>query len=77
MHYGTTTKLSPEEVIEKAIDYFGKLGLEVTGNEGYSLLMQGGGGYIDLSVYVDGDTEVDVVTQEWSEQVKQFLQRIG
>jgi len=77
MHYGISTRLPPEKVIEKAVDFFGKLGLEVKERDACTLLMEGGGGYIDLSASAGKETDVDIVTQEWNAQVKQFLQRIS
>jgi hypothetical protein len=77
MHYGISTKLPPDKVIEKAVEYFSKLGLKVRERTDSSLFMEGTGGYIDLGVCGGDGTDVDVVTQEWNEQVKQFLQRLA
>jgi hypothetical protein len=77
MHYGISTKLPPDKVIERAVEYFTRLGLTVSERTSCSLFMEGAGGYIDLGVCGGENTEVDVVTQEWNEHVKQFLQRLA
>jgi len=77
MHYGISSDLPPEKVMDKAAEYFGKLGLKVTDRQKDTLCMEGGGGYITLTVCGGKETDVDVITQEWNDQVKQFLQRIG
>jgi hypothetical protein len=77
MHYGISTKLPPDKVIEKAVEYFSKLGLRVRERTDCSLFMEGTGGYVDLGVCGGDGTDVDIVTQEWNEHVKQFLQRLA
>lgn len=77
MRYGVITHLAPEKIIEKAVEYFEKLGLEVTQRDGDSVCLEGGGGHVTISVCGDGQNEVDILTEEWDKKVKEFIQRIG
>jgi hypothetical protein len=77
MHYGTTTKLAPETVLDRAQDFFGTLGLSVNKRELGMLCMEALGGYVTITVCGGKETDVDVVTKEWDAPVKEFLQRIG
>jgi hypothetical protein len=77
MRYGVSTHLAPEKVIEKAVEYFEKLGLEVTQRDGASVCMEGGGGHVTISICGEDQTDVDILTEEWDQKVKEFIQRIG
>ncbi|HUV25271.1 MAG TPA: hypothetical protein VMW26_07565 [Methanomassiliicoccales archaeon] len=77
MRYGVSTHLAPEKVIEKAVEYFEKLGLEVTQRDEDSVCMEGGGGHVTLSVCGEDKMDVDILTEEWDQKVKEFIQRIG
>jgi len=77
MRYGVSTDLAPERVIEKAIEFFEKLGLEITQRSRDSLCMEGGGGHITLTICPEDQTEVDIMTEEWDAKVKEFIQRIA
>jgi hypothetical protein len=77
MRYGVSTHLAPEKVIEKAVEYFEKLGLEITQRDEDSVCMEGGGGHVTLSVCGEDQTDVDILTEEWDQKVKEFIQRIG
>lgn len=73
------TSLSPEEIKQKTRDYFGEKGLklEVTEDEGDCLSFSGGGGYVTATVCSEeGKNRVDIVTQEWEYDVKEFLSRL-
>ena len=73
------SKLAPEEVLSQAKKYFGKggQGLELTEENASCLTFTGGGGYVTASVCVEGKrTKVDLVSQEWEYQVKEFLCKI-
>jgi hypothetical protein len=75
MRYGTKTKLSTVEVLAKAEEYFGAggLGLEVTSRDDCRLTLAGGGGHVTVTVSEGDKTAVDVETQEWDYQVKEFM----
>jgi hypothetical protein len=70
------TRLSPEEVVRRLKKFFGKegLGLKVTEETPQCLSFVGSGGYVTATLCLeDGKTRVDLVTQEWEIQVKEFL----
>ncbi len=69
------TKLKQEEIIDRLKKYFGKggLGLEVTEETPQCLTFEGGGGYVTATLCSEEDkTRINLVTQEWDFQVKQF-----
>ena len=72
-----STNLAPERVIKKAIEFFEKLGLEITQRSANSLCMEGGGGHVTLTICPEDHTEVDIMTEEWDAKVKEFIQRIA
>ncbi len=71
------TKLSPEEVIKKLKEFFGKggAGMNLTEEGPQCLNFEGGGGYVNATICAaeGGKTSVNLVTQEWDYQVKKFL----
>lgn len=75
MRYGTETKLSTNEVLTKAEAYFGEggLGLQVSSRDECCLSLEGGGGHVTVTVTAGAKTSVDVETQEWDYQVKNFI----
>lgn len=69
------TKLTEDEVKQKTRHFFGKegLGLELKEETGQCLTYEGGGGYVTVTLCSEEKhTRVDLVTQEWDYQVKQF-----
>src|SRR5687767_7217938 len=79
MRYEVTTSLTPEEVIEDALNYFGpgSTGLEVTSQTSQGVVFQGGGGHVAIQVQPGATTTVDIETREWDYPVRQFMERIG
>jgi hypothetical protein len=77
MRYGASSKLPPEKVVAKAKDYFGKLGLTVVSEDPGSVCMEGGGGRVTVTACGENQSEVDITTTEWDNQVKMFIQMIG
>jgi len=78
--YGVKTKLSPEQVIEKAKAYFGEKGTGLTiADEGACCItFEGGGGFVEIMVAQQDDkTDVDLTTREWMFDVQQFMGAIG
>lgn len=75
MRYGTETKLSTSEVLDKSAEYFGEggLGLEVTSRDECCISLTGGGGHVTVTVTEGDKTSIDVETREWDYQVKKFL----
>lgn len=80
IRYGKKTKESSTAVLDKAIQFFGPKGegLDVKRRTPASVLFEGGGGHVLVSVdtQVEGETEVDVESREWDYQAKQFLGKI-
>jgi len=79
MRYTVKTKLKPDEVIERAVKFFGKggVGLEVTDRSGSTVCFEGGGGHVTIIVCPGELTDVDLETREWDYQVKRFMENIG
>jgi hypothetical protein len=79
MRYEVMTRLTPEEVIEDALAYFGpgSTGLEVTSRTARGVVLQGGGGYVAIQAQPGARTTVDIETREWDYPVQQFMVRIG
>lgn len=72
--------LAPEEVLARAKKFFGKggQGLELTEENASCLTFTGGGGYVTATVCLEGkQTKVDLVSQEWEYQVKEFLSTLS
>jgi hypothetical protein len=77
--YSVETKKDPEEVVERAIDYFGEegLGLSVTRENPCCATFEGGGGHVTVTASRGDDkVEVEVETREWDYHVKRFIGRI-
>jgi hypothetical protein len=70
------TFLKPEEVIKRAVNFFGPrgLGLIIKEEDTCSVYLEGGGGgvRVDAAAAAKG-TKVDVETREWESQVKDFM----
>ena len=67
MRYEVTTSLTPEEVIEDALHYFGpgSTGLALTSQTSQGVVFQGGGGHVAIQVQPGVPTTVDLETREW------------
>jgi len=73
------TSLAPGKVLEELKRSFGKggLGLEVKEENPQCITFEGGGGYVTATLCEEkGKTRVDLVTQEWDYQVKQFASKM-
>jgi hypothetical protein len=69
------TKLKQEEILDRLKRFFGKggLGLEITEETSQCLTFEGGGGYVTATLCSEeGKTRLNLVTQEWDSQVKNF-----
>ncbi len=74
------TKLSQEEATEQVKRFFGKggYGLSLSDETEGCLSFEGSGGYVTAHVRAEGTaTKIDIVTQEWDFQVKEFASRIA
>jgi hypothetical protein len=79
LRIATKTKLTPGEVITKAIKFFGPEGfkLKMTNQTETSASFEGGGGSIEISTCEgEGKTTVDFISREWDYQVKEFIRAI-
>jgi hypothetical protein len=73
------TKSKPEEVVKKALEFFGPggYGLKVTEQSDTCAYFEGGGGGIEVTACSYGKgTSVDMETREWEYQVKEFAGKI-
>jgi hypothetical protein len=74
------TGLTPEEVASRLKKFFGKggRGLELTEETPQCLTFEGGGGYVTATLCLDeGKTRINLVTQEWDYQVKEFASSLS
>ena len=76
----TESKLTGDEVIEKAVAFFGEggFGLDIESRDAGSVTFKGGGGgvVVETAPGEKGKTNVDLTSHEWDFQVKQFLEKI-
>ncbi len=73
------SKLKPQEVIKKAVDFFGPkgYGLELKEEDKCNAYLQGGGGSVRVAAATaKKGSSVDVEAVEWEYQSKQFLDKI-
>jgi hypothetical protein len=79
MKISTKSKHSPEEVIKRAVKYFGPegYGLKVNDEGECCAEFEGGGGEVRVSATAEkkGST-VDVESREWDFQSREFLEKI-
>lgn len=79
MNYGTSTRFSPDRVLQMAELFFGPqgLGLSVTSRRPAGLELAGPQGSVSLRVQItDGATEAFLATQGLDYEVRQFLVEI-
>ena len=77
--YGKESKLSPDKVMEKALEFFGPggLGLEVEEQGEGCVTFEGGGGHVFVQACEGGKgSEVELETREWDYQVREFMGKI-
>jgi hypothetical protein len=74
------TKLSPEETIKRAIAFFGPggYGLEVKAQKADCVYFEGGGGGVEVTASMGKEgTSVELESQEWDYQAKEFTHTIS
>jgi hypothetical protein len=77
--YGVDSNLEPQEVLDRATEFFGPdgLGLELGSRTDAAVSFVGGGGHVAITVCpTDSGTELDLETREWDYQVRQFMQKV-
>ena len=75
----TRTHLKPEEVVKKAISFFGPggYGMKVTDQNTGCASFEGSGGGVFITACTDGKgTSVDMEAREWEYQIKEFARNI-
>lgn len=75
----TKTKLSPEEAIKRAVEFFGPggYGLEVKNQTHDCAYFEGGGGGVGVTACAEEKgTSVILECREWDYQVKEFIRKI-
>ena len=73
------TKSTPEKVVKKLKSYFGEggQGLKLRDDTSQCLNFEGAGGYVTATLCPEGNlTRVELITQEWEYQVKQFAAKL-
>ncbi|MCF8107318.1 MAG: hypothetical protein K9K64_17710 [Desulfohalobiaceae bacterium] len=73
------TRFRPEEIIDRAVKYFGKGGenLEEAGRDACCVTFEGGGGYVRVMISDEsGRRTVDVESREFDFQAKEFLRKL-
>lgn len=75
----TKTKSQPADVLKKALGFFGPdgLGMKVSEQGETYVSFEGTGGYVTVNVFTDSKgASVDLKTQEWEYQVREFAKKI-
>jgi hypothetical protein len=80
MRYEVSTKLSPQEAIVYAKDYFGPhgVGLNIMDELETCITFEGGGGHVSV-VACAGEkrTTLELETREWDYAVRQFMHKVS
>ena len=79
IHYGKVSKLNPQEIVQKAIVFFGPGGwdLEVKLMGEGEARFEGGGGYVLVQANKKGrGSQIDLIAVEWEYPAKQFLSKV-
>jgi hypothetical protein len=77
---GADSKLEPAEVLERAERYFGPggLGLQVAERRTTRLVLEGGGGGVEVSAEPTATgSNVELESREWDNQARSFLGTIS
>ena len=79
MRYEVTTLLAPGEVLERAMVHFGPggMGLTVTAQTHRSVVFQGGGGHVMITIQPGPETRLELETREWDYAVQQFMAQVS
>ena len=74
------TKLSPEEAVKRAVEFFGPGGdgLEIKDQSETCAYFEGGGGGDDVTACTEEKgTSVELASREWDYQVQEFARKIS
>ena len=75
----TKTKLSPEEAVKRAVEFFGPdgYGLEIKNQSPDCAYFEGGGGGVEVTACAEEKrTSVELESREWDYQAKEFIRKI-
>jgi hypothetical protein len=68
------TKLSMGVAMSRVKGFFEGLGLKLVSENGGCLSFEGGGGYVTATLSEESNkTKIELVTQEWEFQVREFV----
>jgi hypothetical protein len=73
------TRLNPEDIIARAVEFFGEKGeqLDERDRSRCCIYFEGGGGYVAISIVEESKKRtLDVETREYEYQVKRFLKTL-
>ncbi len=73
------TKLSAEDAIKRAVSFFGAggVGLDLKEQQGNCAHFEGGGGVVDVTACAEEKgCSLEIASQEWDEQAKEFVSRL-
>lgn len=80
MRYGTETSLTPEEVLQRAREFFGpggELGLpEIASGQGTATFTTEVGGMSVSASSMNGRTEVTILSREFDSWVERFIREL-
>jgi hypothetical protein len=78
MRYEVTTRLTPQEALDRASAHFGPQGegLEITGRDEHGIVFQGGGGYVAVTAQPGEKTVLELTTNEWDRAVQEFMSQV-
>jgi hypothetical protein len=77
MRYSCRTRLSPAEVLGQAKVRFDGLGLRPTDETASRLVLESEKGFIAVQIRGGESREVDIITEGFDRQAKEFLKRLG
>jgi hypothetical protein len=80
MRYQVSTELTPQEALQQAIAHFGPggVGLQITSQTLFGVVLQGGGGYVAITVQPGHEqTVLELETREWDYPVRQFMAQVS
>jgi hypothetical protein len=80
MRYQVTTKLSPQEALQRALTHFGVqgVGLQPVDQTDTCVTFEGGGGHVSvMACRAEKHTSLDIETREWDYAVRQFMQQVA
>jgi len=80
LRIATRTKMSPEEAIKRAVEFFGPggYGLEIKEQGPACAYFEGGGGGVEVTACAEEEgTSVEMESREWDYQVREFAGKIS